>query len=188
MQILPLGLTNVLPPRWWVGKVRARVSFGSFGSSSTGWIKWNANNQLSITQPSLLAWRSLHVVDSSGFNLVEPWWWQVGEMFTNSSFSLQNHSWGGLTLIYFSPCFIFPQFGARMRWWISLQQIANSSSACLSTCGRCLMIPFLFGGIRTTINHTAVIFGFAATGCTPFLLANKLKSHHLLSHKLVCQI
>lgn len=44
---------------------------------------------------------------SSGFNLVEPWRSQVGETFTNFSFSLQNHSWGGLTLICFQPMLRF---------------------------------------------------------------------------------
>lgn len=101
-----LVLKNVLPHRRWLGKVRARVPSLSF--EGTDWVKGKANNQLSVTQPSLLAWRSLHVMGSSGFNLVEPWRWRVGETFTAILSVCTNHSWGGLTLICLQPMHHFP--------------------------------------------------------------------------------
>lgn len=38
------------------------------------------------------------------------------------------------------------------------------------------MIPFSFGSIGTTINHTAVITGFTETSSLPFFLPMKKKN------------
>lgn len=158
-----LRLINVLPPRQWVGKVRARVSSLSF--EGTDWVKGNANNQLSITRPSLLPWRSLPVVGSSGFNLVEPWRGQVGETFIAILSVCTNHSWGALTLICFQPVHHFPSVWCQDKM-TNLSAINCQFFFCMFI--YLWQLPDDFFLIWMDRHHTAVIFGFAATGCTPF--------------------